>query len=90
MKSQNLNSTDFKSKCPLCNGTEWIYINDGGQGNARLCKCREKEIVKGRLAFAEIPNTYKDTRLYNFDLSVYQTEVGQKIIKNACAVSNII
>lgn len=59
--------------CPICHGTGWVLIDDDGQGTAHSCKCRDKIIWKNRIAFANLPETFKETRLDSFETSVYES-----------------
>lgn len=73
--------------CPICKGMEFIYYTDEkGNGWGKPCECREKNIMKNRLKFAELPEAYRDVSLKNFDIRLYQNQESEKIIKNACAM----
>ncbi len=49
----------------------------------RQCKCLKERIAKNRLAFAAIPEVYKDCKLKDFRLDVYtkEREVARKVCK---------
>lgn len=74
-------SGENKNKCPICNGTGWKIINDGGQGLAVECECGliQKEIAESRMSFANIPSTFKDVRIANFDETLYSCENKDKV-----------
>lgn len=66
---------------------EFIYYKDEkGNGWGKPCECREKNIMRNRLKFAELPASYKDVSVKNFDISIYKEEESKKRIRNACAV----
>lgn len=59
----------------MCHDTYWII---GEDGTAKRCECFEKEKMRRRLAFANIPEAFKGNRLANFTLSVYLDERSKK------------
>ncbi len=69
-------------ECPICHGTGWEEIPDEGQGIYRECKCglRQRQIMKSRLSFASIPESFKDVRISNFDETVYKDTDSQNKI----------
>lgn len=72
-------------ECPICKGLGWVLeINEEGQVEAKSCKCREEEIVRRKISFADIPPAYKDSQLSNFSLSVYKDLGSKKVAKAAC------
>lgn len=72
-------------ECPICKGLGWVLeINEEGQVEAKSCKCREEEIMRRRISFAEIPPAYKDAYLSNFSLSVYKDPESKNTAKAAC------
>lgn len=72
-------------ECPFCHGLGWIIeVNSDGQTEAKSCKCREEEIVRRKISFADIPPAYKDSQLSNFSLSVYKDLGSKKVAKAAC------
>lgn len=72
-------------KCPVCHGTGWEAISDTGQGTYRECKCglRQRQIMKSRLSFANIPDSFKNVRLSNFDETIYKDAKNQNKIHAA-------
>lgn len=75
-------------KCHLCNDTSWIEVK--GEGNTqptyKPCKCQEEKRQAKRLKFANLPDTFKDVYLSNFNINVYQNQ-GQ--ISVACNLIKI-
>jgi DNA replication protein DnaC len=55
--------------CPECGGRGWIVSADGGAGTARVCSCRERDVVPRLIAAAGIPCRYRHCRLSNFHLA---------------------
>lgn len=78
--------TQAASNCPLCNGTYWIITESGA---AKRCNCFESEKQKRRLRFANIPETYKDVTLGNFDATVYKLAESQNAIQTAIRLVNV-
>lgn len=72
-------------ECSICHGTGWEIIPDGGQGTCRECKCglRQRQIMNGRVSFADIPDGFKDVRISNFDETVYKDANSQNKIHTA-------
>lgn len=70
-------------KCPYCHGIGWEIIDDGRAGIGRKCRngCHEKNIINNRLSFANIPEAFKDVRLSNFDIKIYNDIKSQIKIK---------
>ena len=61
--------------CPICNGMEFILKrNEYGIDSAVPCKCREEAIMKRKRNFADIPETFKNHTLENFDTQMYKLE----------------
>ena len=61
--------------CPICNGMEFILKrNASGIDYATPCKCREEAIMKRKRNFADIPETFKNHTLENFDTQIYTLE----------------
>lgn len=60
--------------CPICHGTGWEEYEQDGYTYCRECKCgiRQRQIMNGRLAFANIPESFKDMRLDSFDINAYE------------------
>mgnify|MGYP002510201311 CR=1 FL=1 len=63
-------------ECPICHGTGWEVMPDGGQGTCIECKCglRQKQIMNSRLSFANIPESFNDVRISNFDETIYKDD----------------
>lgn len=53
--------------CPRCGGRGWVVAEDGGAGTARVCDCREDEVVPRLLARAGIPERYARKHFGNFN-----------------------
>lgn len=70
-------STD--SFCPICKNVGWVIKPDGGQGTAVECKCGliKRENMRGKLSFANIPETFKNIRIDSFDINAYSTAEGR-------------
>ena len=87
------NSNDYSvndSECPICHGTGWEMIPDGGQGTCVECKCgiRQRKIMNSRLSFANIPESLKDVRISNFNETVYKDASSQNKIHTAVKAIN--
>lgn len=77
------NSKD--SKCPYCDGTGWILRSDEKNVDiVKPCECRIKEIARRKLNFAELPESFRTMELKNFQINVYQTPEGKRVIGAAC------
>lgn len=73
------------SKCSLCDGSGWICrFDDKGREFRKSCECRNAEIEKQKLKFAEIPEHFREMKLENFSGSVYQNEASKSLIRNVC------
>lgn len=72
-QSLNKCSPDNPDFCPVCNNTGWEFVPDGSQGTCRVCKCglRERQILRGRISFADIPESFKNLRLSDFSTDIY-------------------
>lgn len=71
------NSDDL---CQVCKGTGIeFYHDESGNCFGRECKCgvRQKEIMNGRIRFADIPASFKDIRIKDFDVNAYENEDNQ-------------
>lgn len=64
------------SSCPVCNGTGWELVSNEGQGIFRKCRngCYQKMVMSSRLSFANIPESFKDTRIASFKTDIYSTQ----------------
>ena len=70
--------------CPICNGTGFeIYQDEEGRPYTRICKCgiRQKMIRQDRLKFARIPEGFKDLKLENFRIDIYEEERSRIIVQ---------
>ena len=78
-EKKNLSDHSKNDKCPICNGTGWKFVEDGGQGTCVECKCgsRKSEIMRSRLSFANIPESFKHVRIGNFNETVYNGAASQ-------------
>lgn len=87
---KNLNDCSMNDECPICHGTGWEVIPDGGQGTCRECKCglRQRQIMNSRLSFANIPESFKDVRMSNFDETVYKDADSPNKIHTAIKAIN--
>lgn len=76
-----------ENKCPICRDSGWVLIPDGGQGTAVECKCgiRQRKIMNGYLSFANIPESFKNVSLDNFNIKIYNNQnrvnAALKIVK---------
>lgn len=78
-------SRDSDDTCPICGGDEWIFERgDDGCLYCKPCKCREQAVLKRRLRFANIPDTFKDMRLNTFRADIYRQPEGRRAISIAC------
>lgn len=82
---KNLKECSTNDECPICHGTGWEVIPDGGQGTCMECKCglRQRQIMNRRLSFANIPESFKDVRMSNFDETLYKDANSQNKIHTA-------
>lgn len=64
------------SSCPVCNGTGWELVSNEGQGIFRKCRngCYQKMIMNSRLAFSNIPESFRDMRIDSFNTDIYETQ----------------
>lgn len=74
---------EVKDICPICQNNGWVAYDKDGYTYCKECECgiREKQIMKGRLSFANIPEAFKDVRLSNFDIKIYNDIKSQIKIK---------
>ena len=89
-QSLNKCSLDNPDFCPVCNDTGWEFVPDGGQGTCRVCKCglRERQILRGRISFADIPESFKDLRISDFATDIYtKPESRRKAVTAVNAVT---
>lgn len=85
-----INQLTSSGICPFCKNTGWETMDNGGQGVVAECRCgiRQKKIMNNRLKFAEIPESFQDTRIKDFNLSVYKSRESKKKIETAWKVIN--
>lgn len=71
--------------CPICKNTGWVFEDNEGQGVAVNCKCgiRQKQIMKNRLVFANIPDSFKNIRLIDFNTTLYNASESRKTAEMA-------
>lgn len=82
------NGTDYsmdKDVCPICQNSGWEEYEKNGHTYCRECKCgiRQKQIIKNKLSFANIPESFKNIRLSQFDINVYDSRESQNRAANA-------
>jgi DNA replication protein DnaC len=53
--------------CPLCEGTGWKNVGNGGERRVTRCDCRLKARAETLLAAARIPKRYEHCELSNFE-----------------------
>jgi DNA replication protein DnaC len=53
--------------CPLCDGTGWKSVNQGGDRRVTRCDCRLRERAQTLLEAARIPKRYEHCELSEFD-----------------------
>lgn len=69
----------------MCNGNEWVpFYDEEGTERYKPCVCREKSIKSNRLKFANIPDTYKNFKLGNFNIETYKEIRSRGIAAIAC------
>ncbi len=88
VKLKQCGKNSINDICPFCKNTGWETIPDGGQGTSIECRCgiRQKEKMSSRLRFAALPESFQNTRLRNFDLSIYKSKESQKKIATTVKV----
>ena len=79
-KEKLIESSELNHKCPICNNNFWIIDNNG---NAKRCKCWEREKQRRKISFANIPMKYKEATFDNYKTEIYSSETMQKI-KELC------
>lgn len=80
----NLNNDS--NKCPMCDDTGWELVRNGRELLMRKCKCGilKKKIMESKLAFANIPESFKGMTLSNFYVNIYRSETSRKRAETAC------
>lgn len=76
-------------KCPICKDSGWEEIEQDGYTFLRECKCgiRQKTIMKNRLSFANIPESFVDMSISSFDTNLYKrTESRNKALEMVKAI----
>ncbi len=53
--------------CPLCEGTGWKTVSNGGERRVARCDCRVQARAEALLAAARIPKRYEHCELSNFE-----------------------
>lgn len=70
--------------CPKCKGTGmYLYRDEKGNDFAAECDCgiRQQKILENQLKFADIPEQYKDVRLSNYRLDIFEGVARTQIEK---------
>lgn len=77
-------STDDK-ECPICHGTGWEEYAKDNYIYWRECRCglRQRQIENSRLSFANIPESFKDVHMNNFNENIYRDADSQNKIHTA-------
>lgn len=60
-------TTEATGVCPLCGGTGWRLVEDGGGQRVRRCQCAEVDRRERLLARAGIPTRYRHCTLPGFE-----------------------
>ena len=72
--------------CEKCHNTGWVmYEDEQGYMWQKECECgyRQKSIMQSRLRFASIPEMYRDVKLTDLKLSIYQTDEAKETFTKA-------
>lgn len=64
------NSQDSLRDCPICHSLRWIV--DLETNVAVPCECQKKLRLNNKLKFANIPETFKENRLSDFNIGCYK------------------
>ena len=70
--------------CPICKGTGFeFYEDEQGRPFTRDCSCgiRQKLITRERVAFANIPEGFKNYWLENYSKDIYEKEQSKIIVE---------
>lgn len=89
-QSQKLNYMD-SNVCPICKGTGFeFYEDDQGRPFTRECSCgiRQKQIMKSRIEFANVPYGFKEMRLTNFREDIYEAPESRIIVEKNLKAAN--
>lgn len=87
----NYMESENNDVCPICKNTGFeLFYNDKGQSYARNCKCgiRQRQILNNRLKFANLPESFKDVRLSNFEKTIYKSPESRNKIDLAVKCIN--
>lgn len=81
--------TVITEKCPVCNGRGFVSAVDiEGVERWGQCQCILAEMQKSRLKSAQIPENFRDIKVKDFDINIYQQGENReqaKIIKKVVA-----
>lgn len=85
-----LEEEEDKEQCPICHDTGWEFIPDGGQGTCRVCRCglRQRQILRDKLSFADIPESFRSVRLIDFQTEIYEKHESRGRAKTALNAVN--
>ena len=74
--------------CPFCKNTGWEDVDYKGQKASIECRCGmfKKNRMNNRINFAALPDGFQNTKLSNFDLSIYRSKESQKKVSAAVKV----
>ena len=70
LRSGAASPTPAAEVCPLCHGSGWVVLPDGGAGKAVRCECRKKDRGRELASLAGIPERYRACSLAGFDTAV--------------------
>ena len=59
---------ESQGPCPLCDGTGWTLVTEGGVEHVTRCECAEGALRKRNLAQSSIPSRYEHCTLEGFEL----------------------
>lgn len=73
------------AECPICHGTGWEIIDDGGHGVAVECSCgiRQKRIAENRLTFASLPDAFRSVSIDSYKPEIFQGEKSRNTAQTA-------
>lgn len=69
-----INEPEVKYKCNLCKDTGFVlYTGADGYTVARDCPngCRTRNVINGKIKFADIPEEFKKLKINNFNTDIY-------------------
>jgi DNA replication protein DnaC len=67
----------------LCNGAGVLITEQDGYTFAKNCTCTEREILRRKLTFANIPKAFEGVKVADFKASLYQDATQKNIAKTA-------